>query len=77
MESRAGNALSFLLNSCPESPCLSLIVFCIKLKYNWYQCRLVKQIPLTLITPYPALPPVGEGFGMGVCKYKFFAKIIN
>jgi len=42
-----------------------------------YQCRLVKKIPITLITPYPALPPLGEGFGMGVWKYKFSQKLLT
>lgn len=29
----------------------------------------------TLQTPNPALPPVGEGFGMGVSKIKFIKNI--
>jgi len=42
------------------------------------QCRLVKQIPITLKTPYPCpSPSVGEGFGMGVCKYKVSQKLLT
>jgi len=40
------------------------------------QCRIVKKIPITLITPYPALPQ-GEGFGMGVWKYAFSQKLLT
>jgi len=31
-----------------------------------YQCRLVKKIPITLITPYPALPPGGRVWDGGM-----------